>query len=162
MAMPQDFVNPITGCMNGSMTWPGIAEPGLPNFCCGLLAANMAGINYVLDFIPPTPENIVGLSIPSITLFQDAFMASINLGSLDDPTAALKFIELGFTLPFQLISTMITGLLSLQINLPTIGGVEAIIGDLSVSLGIDTPAVSNFAGCAPPAIVNLFTSLIPV
>jgi hypothetical protein len=161
MGMPADFVDPITGCMNGSMTWPGIAQPGLPNFCVGLLAANMAGINFLLDFIPPTPEKIAGLTIPSITLFQDAFMASINLGDLQDPTAALKFIELGFTLPFRIVSTMITDLLNLTVTLPTIPGVEAIIGSLSVSLGIPTAPVATFAGCAPPAVVGLFTSSIP-
>lgn len=161
MAMPNDFVNPITTCMNSSMSWPGISEPGLPNFLVGLLGANLAGINYVLDFIPPTPEKIAGLTIPSITLFQDAFMASINLGDLPDVTAAMKFIELGYTLPFQLISNMITDLLNLQVTLPTIPGIEAIIGELSVSLGIDTPAVATFGGCAPPAIADLFTSMIP-
>lgn len=182
MGFPADFIDPVTGCMSPTMTWPPLTDPGLPNFLKGVFAANFAGISYVLDFIPPTPEKVAGLSPPSIALFSAAFLSavslpssypSVTLGPLTIPgvgsppyerpaDAQIKFMAMAIVLPFQLITTMVTGLLSLSITLPTPAGIEAILATLATDAGLSGDSIGQFGGCAGQAITDLFSSLIPV
>lgn len=72
------FANDVTACM-GINNPPGIDEPGLPSFAiaCGL--STMAGINYIMDFIPPTPPKVAKLKPPTIDIFIQPFLANIKL-----------------------------------------------------------------------------------
>jgi hypothetical protein len=186
MALPQDLINPITQCMNPTFQFPSITEPGLPNFVLALLMSQMAGINFVLDFIPPTPQKIKDLKIPDISMFTAPFMVNmampaaypainISLGGITiaipgvgeppyerDLSGQFKFMAIGMALPFLLIKAVVEGLLQLQINLPTVSGIEALFISLCAEVGINTPAVAKFGGCIARGIMALFSALIPV
>lgn len=56
--------------------FPDINVPGFPAMLLGALESMFAGINYVLDFIPPDPEELP--EIPDIAMFIDAFLASMK------------------------------------------------------------------------------------
>lgn len=58
-----------------SFTFPDISMPGMPAFMLAAFESLFAGINYVLGFIPPDPENLP--EIPDISMFIDAFMAAM-------------------------------------------------------------------------------------
>ncbi len=180
---PTDFVDAVLACQSPSMVWPTITEPGLPNFVMGCFAANMAGITYILDFIPPTPTKLP--SLPSINLFLDPFMGAIkmpssypslnlSLGGISIPipgvgggepefdvSGMLKMIAVCAALPFLLIKNMIEKLLNLQIVLPTLGGTTALLGGLFAEANLTTPAITTFTGCLAKSTVGLFTSMIP-
>lgn len=173
------FVDSVGLCMAPGFTFPGPTEPGLPNFLTATLACCMGGINYVLDFIPPSPTNVP--SLPTIDIFLNPFMAAIKLpptypgialgpltipgvGSAPyqfDPSGMLKLMAVCIVLPFQLISNIVTGIIHLAIELPTIDGVIALFADLGAQVGLPVDVITKFGGCLASAIVKLFTDLIP-
>lgn len=75
----EGLIKPCTNCMNPKMEFPPPTESGLPNLVLATLTAQFAGVNYVLDFIPPTPQKVTSLKPPSIDLFIKPFMASMKL-----------------------------------------------------------------------------------
>lgn len=177
--MSEAFVNPILSCMNPNMSWPSIAGPGgLPNFMLGMFSCQMAGINYVLDFLPPSPDNLP--SIPSIQIFADGFMGSINfpcdLPEIDlgggvsipagsggdscgfDTSGAVKLIIMLIKLPFQIISAIIEEIInSLSVVIPSVALITDIFSQLAIDLGLSGQAISNLGGCVAIALNDLLT-----
>jgi hypothetical protein len=56
--------------------FPDITLPGFPAMLLGALESLFAGITFVLDYIPPDPEDLP--SIPDVSIFIEAFMASMK------------------------------------------------------------------------------------
>lgn len=94
---PDTLIKPLVACIQGKVpplpaqippsTWPEgipglpfvfpeITLPGLPGCLLGALESLFAGINYVLEFLPPDPLELP--EIPDISLFIDAFMKSME------------------------------------------------------------------------------------
>ncbi len=180
MGLPEDFVGSMTSCMNPTFTFPGIAQPGLGNFALGCFLSTFAGINFILQFIPPTPSAIANLQPPGISLFLSAFLSgislpaaypSISMGPLTIPAVGdppyerdvsgeLKLMVIVITLPFQLITNMVTKLFELTIALPTLSGVYNLFVSLAIQAGLAGVAVAQFGLCIAQVIFNLFSSLI--
>jgi len=178
MSLQDDFTGATTVCMNPTFAFPPITSPGLPNFALGCFKATLAGINYVLDYIPPTIDNPP--SLPSVTLFLDAFMGAvllppaypgITLGPLTIPGvgsppyaydvgAEIKLIAVCVVLPFTLIKNMITKLLELTIELPTLDGIKAIFLSLCADVGLSGVSITKLAGCLAQSIFDLFGALV--
>jgi hypothetical protein len=172
--------------MNPSFTFLAVNLPGMPNVVLGALIATFAGISFILDFIPPTPQSIANLQVPSITLFLDAALGAVKLPDVYPPfelelggvtisipgvgvgpppfdvSGLFKLIASVVAAPFLLIKDMVTGLLNLQIALPTLDGVIDLLAGLFSAAGIATEAVVHLASCLGQAIFGLFSSLIPV
>jgi hypothetical protein len=179
MPSPDSFIKSISSALNPTFKFPSISLPGLPNFALGCFEATFAGINYALQFIPPTPSSLPNIKPPSIGLFSSAFLSSVkmpssyssvSLGPLTlpgkggkstfDSSAMIKLVAVCIVLPFMLIEKFITGLLNLQIILPTLGGVSSLFTSLAKSLGLVGDSISKFGLALAKAIVALFTSLI--
>lgn len=172
MSQQDNFVKPCSVCVNPNFKFPPITAPGMPNFVLGTFGATLAGINYALQFIPPTPTIVANLKPPSLSLFTAAFMASLNLPGVTapelpslphfDPTAALKLVEVCIQLPFQLIVKLVDGLLQLKINIPTIPEITLLFNDIAISAGLDVkiPAIGKFGGCLAESIADLFSALV--
>jgi len=186
LSLPNDLISPITHCVGGGFVFPPITSPGLSNFVLAALLANFAGINFILQFIPPTPQSIANLSVPGINLFITAAMGGIKLpadyppinvtlggvtisipgqGSYPGPggwdvSGEFKLLAVCIALPFLLIKNMVTDLLNLQISLPTLSGITNLLISLLNEVGLAGAAVSIFVGCLAQGILDLFTALI--
>ncbi len=168
MALPEDFVDPITTCLAPTVTFPPLAGPGgLPNFLLASLDSNFAGINFVLDAFDDLPDLP---SQPTVEIFLDAFyggnfsfpfaVPSITILGFPTPTLAgpappipaptlptLALIELFIRLPFEVFEIIIQKLIDDQvIEIPSIATIELIFNDLAWSLGIDTPSIGILGG----------------
>lgn len=180
MAAQDTFTNGMSKCMNSNFAFPGIGSAGLPNFSLGTFLATLAGINFALQFIPPTPATIPKISLPTVDIFIKAFLggvkmpsayASVSLGPVTlpgvsgklpgfDATGILKLSLVCISLPFQLITTFIKGLLKGQIILPTVSGIQVLFNSLALSAGLSGLAVAQFGGCVAQSIEQLFSSMI--
>jgi len=180
MSLSDSFVTPMSNCLAPGFTFPPITEPGMPNFVLGCFGATFAGINYALQFIPPTPLNLPDIKPPGIDIFLQGFLAGIKLpasypgfsfGPLVIPAVGnapyaydmsgeLKLMAVCILLPFKLIEKLITGLLNLEINIPTFEGIMLLFDQIALDVGIATPSVSDFGGCLAGSIAKLFTALI--
>jgi len=183
MGAAEDFVNPIMDCMDFAgvgLPIPDIAGPGgLPNFCLGLFLSQMAGINFVLDFIPPDPANLP--SLPSLQIFIDAFLGGIDFpyympefdlgggftipempGLPDiDGTGAIKLCAIFIKLPFQCIELIIDKIISdLTVEIPGIPDIEALFLSLAASFGLAGLGIINLALCVATALFNLLTDML--
>ena len=181
MNLPGDFVSPTLTCQAPGFSFPGISQRGLPNILVGQLAANMAGINYLTPFLPPNPKKLP--TLPGIDIFTQPSLGAINLpsaypgvsvGPLTIPgvghppyawdlSGEIKLIALGILLPFELISTIITGIInSLKVVLPTFATIQGLFMNIAAQLGLSGPAIGQLSGCVAQSIVQLFTTFIPV
>ena len=175
-----DFVHQVMVYVNPNFRFPGVTDPGLPNFALGCFSATFAGISYALNYLPPSPTNVPQL--PSIGIFTQAFMGSIKMpssypafsfGPLTIPgvgagpykyhiDSEMKLIGVSILLPFKLTENLITGIIKLQVPLPTVDGIQVIFNQLCVSVGINTPAVAKFGGGIAESTASLFSELIKV
>ncbi len=180
MGLQDPFINSMSKCMNANFSFPDITKPGMPNFVLGTFLASFAGINYVLQFIPPTPTVLPNIKPPTIDLFLQAFLGgislpssypSISVGPLTIPgvgsppyqydlSGELKLMAVCILLPFQLITKMITDLLNLTVSIPTVSSISALFTEIAVSVGISGDIIAKFGTCLASALANLFSSLI--
>ena len=180
MSLQDDFISSMSSCMNPNFCFPPITSPGLPNFTLGMFASAMGGINYVLQYVPPSPQNLP--SLPSIDLFLQPFMASVSLpaaypafslGPISIPekpgtpgwdvSGEFKLIYCAVMLPFQVITGIIEGIISnLSVSIPGIPVIKAIFEGLAAAAGLSGPAIAQFAVCIATALFNLLTALLPV
>ena len=168
--------------------WPSINEPGLPTIIAGCIGANLAGINYVLGFLPPTPDNLP--SPPSIGIFVEGFFASApgmpsfeaasisvpGIGSIPipsfsgktpsnpgfDPSPILSLIALFIGVPFLIIKGIVTDLATLQIKIPDIEGIMGYFYSAGAGLGIPKASLEICVPCIAKGILEVFTSLLPI
>jgi hypothetical protein len=170
MGLPGDLVAPCASCMlppqaaQVGFEFPSLDKPGLPNFVLCSLLSTFAGISFVLDFIPPTPQKVADLKPPSIAIFIQPFMASLGglpasyppvaltLGGVTveipgvgagpftgrDISAEMKLAIVCIALPFLLIKAVVEGLLNLQLVLPTLDGIIDLFMSLCLSAGLGT------------------------
>lgn len=190
MGFPDDFVNPILSCQlagtGGSMTWPSINGPGgLPNMMLGAYSSMMAGVNFILDFVPPDPLNLP--SPPSPTIFPNAFLGSMNIpgdtSEIDfsivvpgaptipatgpdirfNQTGMIKFILVIAMAPYFIIKGIVDTIISdLKVVLPSVEMIEGILNTIALTVGITGAAVGICFGCLAQALFDLITALIPV
>jgi len=191
MALIDDFVGQITVCM-GDPELPLLGELigpyGLSNIVGGLFLSMFAGINFVLDFIPPSISNPP--SIPGISIFIDAMLGGLSFpgnhpafefipgivipevtGSVDlgiNIEAAFKLITAFIALPFAIIGAIIEKLLELTIEIPSVELITGILLDLFIDLGLAPAApalpslgIIHLLTCIPLALFELITSLFP-
>lgn len=177
--MSNPFVDPILNCMAPGAEWPSIAGPGgLPNVLLSTLMAQMAGINFILDFIPPDPMNLP--SPPSITIFSDAFLGSMNmpgdLGEIDlgggivipatgpdirfDQTGLIKLVIILITLPFQIILGIVNSFPAIALPSPEM--IADIFASLAIAAGLSGVAVAQLGLCLATGLAELLADLIPV
>lgn len=193
MALIDDFVGGITVCM-GDPELPvlGILEGpfGLTNILGGLFLSMFAGVNFVLDFIPPVITNPP--SLPDIGIFTDAMLAGVNfpanhiefefipgiiipevtdkldLGAGFSIEAPFRLITAFIALPFAIISAIIEKLLELEIAIPSVELITEILFALFIDLGLALPppaipslGILALLTCIPLALFGLITSLFP-
>lgn len=188
MAIPEDLIAPLIACQTtGSFppgfTVPGITEPGLSSMALAGLTSMVAGMTFILDFIPPDPMNLP--SPPGPELFLTPVLGGIvipgDLGEIkfdgtpfegllpDIPAAGPNVIgdqsglikmAIGLAAtPFSIITGFVDSILSLELPAPpTISGVASI---LSAAIGIPSPAVTQFTLCMATAIVGVIEALLP-
>ncbi len=190
MGFPDDFINPILSCQTAgtghSMQWPSVNGPGgLPNMLLCTFGSMMAGVNFVLDFIPPDPLNLP--TPPSPLIFVDAFLGSLNMpgdiGEIDfslvvpggptipatgtdiqfDQSGMIKMILVTAMVPFFVIKGIVDKIISdLKVELPTVETIEGVFNTLALSVGISGAAIGICFGCIAQALFDLITALIPV
>jgi hypothetical protein len=186
MGFPEDALQPFLDCMAPApYPWTGIGGPGgLPNHGIAAFSSMLAGITWILDFIPPPPLP----SPPTPTIFIDPFLGALNipgdLGELDfslvipgGPTIPatgtdirynqgghISLILVSVAVPFGIISLMVDKLLEIPpvIEIPGIPDIIALLDAAAISAGLSGDAVVNFSNCFATAIFNMLTALIPV
>lgn len=166
-----------TKCFSPTMTFPGLTEPGLPNFLMGTMLSTMGGIGFVLNYIPPNPTNIP--SPPGIDLFLQPFLGAVKLPSSHagfsmgpisipaagsgkpafDPSGLFKMAFCCVMLPFNLITALVTSIISLSPSLPTPDLGIKVFKELTAQAGLP-PGLK--VECIPLSVVGLMTSLIPL
>lgn len=72
----EDLVAPVLACVNYSYTFPTVLYPGFTSILMGCFGSLLAGINLILDFIPPDIDNLPDFTIPDLSVFIDAFLAN--------------------------------------------------------------------------------------
>lgn len=92
-----DFVSSVLSCVNINMDWPDINLSGFPSICIGCFRSMFAGLNLVLPFLPPDPDNLPSFSIPDIDIFIDAFFNGIALPSF--PAIVFNFSGISIIIP---------------------------------------------------------------
>lgn len=73
----EDLVAPVLACINYDYDFPSISFPGFPSILMGCFGSLFAGINLILDFIPPDVDNLPSFTIPDISIFIDAFLLNV-------------------------------------------------------------------------------------
>lgn len=167
--------------------FPALNVPGFPAMLMGALESMFAGINYVLEFLPPDPTKLP--SPPDVTMFIDAFMASskdkippmpsssrtiegvtIDLPEVPgpelpgppnwfDPAGILKLIVLFIALPFLIIKGIIDYLVeNLKVQVPTLDDLKTLIGKIGLALGIPIATMNMFSDC----LASIFVSALSV
>ncbi len=171
-----DPIAATTACFNPDMAFPGPGVPGLSNFAVGVVASTLAGVGFVLKYLPPSPTNLP--SLPSLSLFLDPFMGAIKVPGLTIPAppgvpsatiaasaaAVLKFVMATVTMIFGLFTGIVTSIINLSPKLP---GIDLAISAFSASLGqfglLGPNGQPNFPiQCIPMTVINLIKSGIPV
>lgn len=179
MSAQEDFINGVTSCCNGTFTFPAIDMPGLPNFNLAMFGCLFAGVDYVLDFLPPDGGNLP--SIPSIDIFIDGFLASIEMpepypeftyGPITIPAAGvgvpafdisakLNFVCVCIKFAFDAFGLIIDKLISdLVIEIPSAGDLQILFGDIALDAGLDGISVPIFGGCLATATYNFLTGAL--
>ena len=168
-------IPPLPGFPGSGLTfnfeWPSIGMPGFPTLVAGFFGALLAGINYVLKFIPPDPMKLP--SFPGISLFVDGFMGAIQglpalpafnidvpgapsipfpgIGGPSIPSftgeAMIKMIGMFIAVPFLIIKGIIDGILKLQIKLPTVDIIVGLFTSTGLGLGFPLPSLEPWMLC---------------
>lgn len=170
MAGPQDtFINSILQSHSPEMQWPSLELPGFPSFLAATFSSWMAGINYVLQYVPPTPNHLP--SLPSIDIFVQPFLALLNIpttrpefsfGLITIPgvsvpgvpaplypvVASLKLAYCFIMSAYETIKSIITDIIAhLQVKIPTAADIQAKLFELLQSVALVPPDMP-----APPPI----------
>jgi len=164
--------------MNANFAFPGITEPGLPNLTLAALLATLAGISFVLDFLPPDPGNLP--SIPSISLFFAPFIASMALKfdlpptidplkvEIEAPTGlfpGIGLINIALTCVFTVFGLfigIIKSIIDLSPKLPTIELFIELFVSTGLGFGLPKLPLIKLGGCLGVAVIGLMTALIPI
>jgi len=165
----------VTQCLNPDFQFPGVAEPGLPNFVLATLLSTLGGITFVLDFLPPDPFNLP--SPPSLSLFFKPFTGSMSLDFPLPPTQdpskmalppgfpAVGIINLSLTAVFTVFGLflgIITSILDLSPKLPSIGLFIKTFTSTGEGFGVPSQSLELLGGCLAKAVIGLITSLLPI
>jgi hypothetical protein len=186
MGFPEDAIQPFLDCVGPGHQFPGIAGPGgLPNFMLASFTGMLAGINWILDFIPPDPGNLP--SPPDPNLFINAFLGGLNFpgdrGELDfsivipgAPTipatgpnivfpqgAHLNLILICVAVPFGIIGLIVDKIIDdLVVEIPGIPDIILLIEAAISATGLSGLGVLTFTNCFATALFNMVTALVPV
>jgi hypothetical protein len=147
--------------------------------------ASLAGINYILKFLPPDPLNLP--KPPSMKIFVDGFMGGINIPSPSIPpftlgaeiglpnitipgvgieppsydlSGQLGLIKVFILLPAALIKLIITSFP--VIKLPSPSTIKLAIGNIGLQVGLPIATIDMFAGCLSGTMFKLIKSAVPV
>ena len=185
MALVDDFVGSVTTCMDppsldlfGELLGP----YGFQNTIGGLFFTAFAGINYVLDFIPPDPGNLP--SIPRMDLFLNAMLGSLNFPAnhpeIDfgfgivfpevtdgddvdfDISGAFKLFAIFIKVPFDILEFIINKIIDdLEVGIPGVPDIILLLETAALNFGLSLNAGINLCfGCVATALYNLFADLL--
>jgi len=85
----QNLIDSVTNCVAPWLDFPSIDMPGFPNILVALSGSLLAGVSYVLDFLPPDIDNLP--SLPSIDIFVTPLTASL---AIDIPGGTINGVVL--------------------------------------------------------------------
>ena len=188
MGIPEDLIAPLVTCQTvdplpPGFSVPGIADPGISSLALAGLSSMLAGMTFILDFIPPDPMNLP--SIPGPELFLEPVLGGVvipgDLGAISfdgtpfdgllpdipaagenvigDQSGLIKMIIGLAATPLTIITGFVTSILELSLPVPpSISSVAAI---LASSIGIASPSVAQFTLCMATAIVGVIEALLP-
>lgn len=183
MAFPEDAVTPLLDCVNPNFSWPAINLPGLPSFSLAGFTSAFAGIDFVLDFLPPDIDNLP--SLPDFDLFIDPFLAGLKISgdlgefdfSLVIPGAPIipatgfdiqfdqfGLINMGLVIvgvAWAVIEEIIFGIIdNLSVALPTLQVIIDLMLGFALDLGLVGVSVSVFIGCFAQGFLDMLGLLI--
>lgn len=183
MAFPDDAVDPMKNCLNSSFTFPAINLPGLPSYALAGFTSVFAGVDFLLDFLPPDAENLP--SLPSINLFTDPIVNGLvfpgDLGELDfslvipgGPTIPATGLDIQFNqfglinmaltmagAAFGIITDIVQGVIdNLTVTLPTLQVIIDTLTGFAVSLGLPALTVQAFIGCFANGFLDILGLLL--
>lgn len=183
MAFPDDAVAPLLTCVAPTFTFPAINLPGLPSYSLAGFTSCFAGIDFLLDFLPPDIDNLPEL--PGFDLFIDAFLGGLvvpgDLGEFDFSLVIpggpvipatgpdIQFpqfglINLGLVIvgaAFGIIIDIVQGVIdSLSVTLPSLQDIIDIMLGFAIDLGLSIPDVTLFIGCFAQGFLDMLGDLV--